>query len=130
MLDRYGLKLDWWGQAVLNPSRDRVRYVTLDEEHLFVQATSGVVTAFDNETGRKLWAQQLGPHDSPSFPATSNKNDLLVVSGMMLYSMDKFRGDVNWQVRLPKLPSTSPAADAEHAAGMHPHDAADRHGER
>ncbi len=111
MLDRYGLELAWWSQAVMKPSRDRVRYVTIDEENVYVQATSGVVTAFDNETGRRLWARQLGPRDAPSYAAASNKDDVMVVAGMTLFSVEKFRGGIKWQVRLPKQPSTSPAVD-------------------
>ena len=57
-LGRYGLERAWWGQATLNPTRDTVRHLTVDEENVYVQATSGVVTAFDNETGKRLWAVQ------------------------------------------------------------------------
>ena len=105
------LEIAWWNQAVLNPGRDKVRFVTIDEENVYIQATSGVVTGFDNEIGRRLWARQLGPRDAPSFQATSNVDDVMIVSGMTISSIEKFGGGVNWQVRLPKQPSASPAAD-------------------
>ena len=68
LLGRYGLERAWWGQATLNPTRDKVRHMTVDEENVYVQATSGVVTAFNNETGKRLWAVQLGRRDLASYP--------------------------------------------------------------
>src|SRR5437764_15355661 len=81
-LSRYKLKRAWWGNATLNPSRDKVLFLTVDDENLYVQASSGIVTAFDNETGRRLWASQLGRQDDYAFPAAVNSDVLLVVSGM------------------------------------------------
>jgi outer membrane protein assembly factor BamB len=111
MLERHGLEMVWWSQATLNASRDTVRHFTVDEDLLYVQATSGVVTAFDNETGKRLWSIQLGRTDHPSFPVTSNDRMAMVVAGMEMYALNKFTGKILWQLRLPGMPSTSPAAD-------------------
>lgn len=111
-LNRLGLERMWWGQTVLNPSRDTVSHITLDEEMLYVQATSGTMTAFDSETGARRWVIQLGRGDGPQFPAISNEDTVMVVVGTSIFAVDKATGVVAWKLRLPGQPSTSPAADA------------------
>ena len=111
LLGRYGLERAWWGQATLNPTRDKVRHMTVDEENVYVQATSGVVTAFNNETGKRLWAVQLGRRDLASYPLATNEDFALVAVGMNLYALDKFSGELLWELKLPAHPSTSPAMD-------------------
>ena len=114
LLARYGLELAWSNQAVMNPTRDKVSHITVDEENVYVQSSSGSVTTFDSETGKQLWARQLGQRDSPQYPAVSNTDNVMVVSGITLYSIEKFGGDIQWKIDLPKVPSTSPAADETH----------------
>ena len=110
-LNRFGLKRAWWAQTNLTPSRDSIRHIVVDEENLYVQATSGLVTAFDNQTGRQLWSAQLGRRDQSSFPAVSNNELVLFCTGIRLYAVAKFEGDIIWELNLPGHPSTSPAID-------------------
>jgi outer membrane protein assembly factor BamB len=110
-LSQYGLEVAWSGQAVLNPSRDKVQHIALDEQMVYVQGTNGVVTAFDSETGERVWALQLGRFDEPSFPAISNEESVLIVIGPYLYGVDKASGNMMWKIRLPGAPSTGPSTD-------------------
>lgn len=110
-LSRFGLERAWWGQATLNPSRDKVRYVSIDEESVFIVSTSGVVTAFDSETGQKRWATLLGRYDQPGFPVVSNENLALVVMGSTLFGIEKRSGKTAWTLTLPGQPSTAPGVD-------------------
>ena len=110
-LSLLGLERAWWGQATLNPSRDKVRYVTIDEDIVYVQATSGTTTAFNSETGERLWATQLGRFDQPSFPAVSNEDLALVIVGSTMYGVDKQTGRTIWTLVLPGQPSTAPSVD-------------------
>ena len=111
VLSRYGLEVAWTGQAVINPGRDKVSHVVMDEELVFVQGTNGVITAFDSETGRQHWSVRVGRYDEPNFPAVTNEEVCLVVSGLYMYGLDKRTGDILWRLRLPSVPSTGPAAD-------------------
>ncbi len=111
MLARYGLVRAWWGQATLNPTRERVRYLVVDEDTLYVQSELGIVTAFDAESGRRLWAIRLGRSDLPSLPLVSNNDTVLVVVGIHLYALNKLDGEPLWELRLPGYPSTSPGVD-------------------
>ena len=93
-LARFGLERAWASQATIEIGRDVVRYMVLDEDNLYVQTSGGTVTAFDNETGKKRWALQLGDKDEPSFAATSNDEMVLIIAGIHMYSIEKFSGDL------------------------------------
>ena len=114
-LSPLGLERAWWGQAVLNPRRDTIRHISVDEDVAYVQATSGALTAFDSETGQKLWATQLGQFDEPSYPAVANDNIALVVVGSAMYGLEKKTGKIAWKLILPGPCSTEPAIDDDHA---------------
>jgi outer membrane protein assembly factor BamB len=110
-LSRFGLERAWWGQATLNPSRDKVRHVSIDEEAVYIISSSGIVTAFDSETGQKRWAVLLGRVDQPSYPVVSNETLALVVVGSTLYAVDKNSGSTVWTLGLSGQPTASPGVD-------------------
>lgn len=114
LLDRFGLERAWWSQATLRAGRDKLEHLTHDEDLVYVQSSSGLVTAFDAETGRRAWAHQLGRRDQHSQPITSNEGVALAVHGLHMYAIQKSNGDVLWTVRLPGAASTSPSADRNH----------------
>lgn len=110
-LSRFGLERAWWGQATLNKNRDKVRHVSIDEEMVFVLSTSGLITAFESETGKHRWALLLGRHDEPGYPVVSNEKLAMVVIGSSLYAIDKRSGQIVWTLDLPAQASTSPGVD-------------------
>ncbi|HEY0984700.1 MULTISPECIES: outer membrane protein assembly factor BamB family protein [unclassified Schlesneria] len=110
-LTRIGLERAWWGQAVTNPHRDKVKHVSIDETIVYVQSSSGVTTAFDAENGQQLWAVQLGRFDQPSFAAISNETEAMIIVGSTMYGLDKRTGRTIWTLVLDGQPSTGPAAD-------------------
>ena len=110
-LARFGLKMAWWGRAAVDPGREKVDFVVNDEELVFVRSTAGIITAFDAETGRKAWSTLVGRPDQQSYAPVSNSGQLLVSVGLNLYSINKRNGDVLWELKLPKHPSSPPAVD-------------------
>ena len=113
-LSRLGLERAWWAQAVINPHRDKVKHVAIDEDMIYVQASSGVTTAFDAETGQQLWAVQLGRFDQPSFAAISNESEAMIIVGSTMYGLEKRTGKTIWTLILYGQPSTGPAVDEKH----------------
>ena len=111
MLNRLGLTRSWWSHATINSKRDKLLYMVVDETHLFLQSSSGTITAFDTETGRYLWTRMIGAADRGMFPATSNDELLFVVNGLRLFAVRKDTGDVKWQLQMPGMPASSPVAD-------------------
>lgn len=110
-LNQFGLEMYWWGQATLNPKRDVVKNVMIDEEGVVVQASSGMITAFDSETGEKLWSNLIGRSDQAGFRPVANGDLILVINGLSMYALQRRTGDIVWQIGLPKYPSTGPAID-------------------
>ena len=112
-LNQHGLTMAWWGRSVIDSKRDRVRFITADEQNVYVQSSSGIVTTFAGETGRRLWANLIGEPEQMSFAAATNDDQLLIAIGMNVYSLDKSNGELRWQLRVPKHPSASPEVDAD-----------------
>ena len=110
-LKQYGLEMYWWGQATLNPKRETVKNVMIDEEGVIVQASSGMITAFDSETGQKLWSNLIGRYDQAGFKPVANGDLILVINGLSMYAINRRTGDIKWQIGLPQYPSTGPAMD-------------------
>jgi len=111
MLNRYGLTKSWWSHGTINSQRDKLRYMVVDETHLFLQSSSGIITAFDADSGRHLWTKQIGASDRSIYPASSNDELLFVVNGTRLFAIRKSTGDTLWQLGMPGMPASSPAAD-------------------
>ncbi len=110
-LARYGLTRAWWGQAVIDPAFDRVLHFTADEDNVYVQTQAGIMTAFQAETGRRLWSVLVGATNRISLPVSTNETQALVTVGLNLYSLNKFTGEIEWELELPHHPSTSPEVD-------------------
>jgi hypothetical protein len=111
MLGRLGLQRAWWAHASLDALRDRVKYFLSDEQDTFVQSATGIVTAFDNANGHRLWSVQVGDEHEMRFPAITNERFVLIISGTTMYALDKRNGDVAWQVTIPTAASTAPGID-------------------
>jgi outer membrane protein assembly factor BamB len=113
-LSRLGLERAWWAQAVINPQRDKIRHISIDEDIIYLQASSGVTTAVDAETGQQLWAVHLGRFDPSSFPAISNEDQAMIIVGSTMYGLEKRTGKTLWTLLLRGQPSTGPAVDEKH----------------
>jgi outer membrane protein assembly factor BamB len=111
MLGRLGLQRAWWAYATLDPLRDRVKYFLSDEQDTFVQSATGIVTAFNNANGHRLWSVQVGNALEMRFPAVANERFVIIISGTTMYALNKLNGDVAWQVDIPTAASTAPGID-------------------
>lgn len=107
-LQSIGLEARWRNQATLDIGRDSVAHVTNDENNIYVQSTSGVLTAFDAENGNKLWTAQVGRNDEPAMALTSNDDIVVILVGPVIYGFNKFTGRSVIQHRLTGQPSASP----------------------
>ena len=110
-LSRLGLERAWWAQAVMNPNRDKIQHVVVDEDTVYVQTSSGLMTAFDGEIGRQKWTVRLGKYDQPSSKPISNEEETMVAVGSTIYGMDKSTGRILWTLPLEKEAVTGATAD-------------------
>lgn len=110
-LSRLKLTRMWWGNSMLNSTRDKLDFLNLDDNLLFAHSSSGILTCFDAETGRRIWSTNLGGADEPAFPPATNDSLVIIPSGSSLIALNKFTGDIVWQFGLPRSPSTAPIMD-------------------
>ncbi len=110
-LNRYGLEVGWVGQATLEVGRDKIQNITIDERSIVALSSTGMVTMFDSETGEKLWTNRIGRGNQTTFDPVMNDEEVLIVSGMTLFSIGRARGDIKWNISLPQMASTAPTAD-------------------
>ena len=71
-LARNGLKMAWWGRAAIDPRREKVDFVTNDEDMVFIRSTTGIITAFEIETGKRVWSTLVGRPNQQAFRPESN----------------------------------------------------------
>lgn len=110
-LNPVGLTRAWWAHSVTNSLRDKLLHLTLDDRNLYAQSTNGAVTCFDNETGQRRWAVQLGLADNPILPLTTNSTYVFAANGSKLYCLQKTNGNIVWELTFPGSPSVAPAVD-------------------
>ncbi len=115
MLGRLGLQRAWWAHASIDSSRDRLKYFISDERITLAQSETGMVSAFDNANGHRLWAVQVGDPHEVRFRAVTNDHLVLLISGANMYALNKFTGDVAWMVKVPTAVSTPPGLDETRA---------------
>ncbi len=110
-LNQYGLTMMWWGRAVIDASRDKVLFLTADEQNVYLQASSGIITTFGGEGGKRLWSNLIGRPDQVGYPVSSNDEQVLLAVGLKVFSLDKSTGELLWELRIPDHPSASPEVD-------------------
>jgi hypothetical protein len=110
-----GLERAWFGQAQVDISRHRMRGWKLDKDMLFAVSSSGIIHAFNAETGETLWTAQPGPLDQPAFGPAVNDKHVAIVSGGVLYVLDRANGKFLWSRPLGSAPAGAPALSEDHA---------------
>lgn len=108
-----GLERAWFGQAQVDSSRHRVQDWKLHRDMLFAVSTSGLIHAFNAETGETLWTAQPGPLDRAALGPAVNDNYVAVVSGAVLYVLDRTNGKLLWSRPLGSAPAGAPALSEE-----------------
>ena len=106
-----GLERAWWGQAPVSYGRDRIKRIFTDEDNVYTISRQGLVTAFDAETGQRLFSTLLGNDSTEAEAPTTNATTFLIPIGMTLVALDKFSGNELWKLNLDGQPSCGPGAD-------------------
>jgi outer membrane protein assembly factor BamB len=92
LVARKGLERAWHTQVDLDAARDRMSYVLLDQDWLFVQSERGLVQVLDAETGVTIWSEMIGEPDYPTLPLAANDRFVVVINGSTLYLLDRSNG--------------------------------------
>jgi outer membrane protein assembly factor BamB len=111
--ERHGLTRPWFTQVELDQARAQLNDVVLHEGTLFAQTDRAMVQAIDAETGRTLWAKQVGLRGHPSLPPGANRHVVAIINGSRLYLLDRFNGDLLWEKELDGSPGAGPDLSAQ-----------------
>src|SRR5262249_30825162 len=106
---RHGLARGWFAQVASARATGPITHIHHDEGLLVAQTAGGMMTALDAETGRILWALQVGPRNHLSSEAAVNPEYVAVVNGSVLYVLDRASGRLLWQKQLSGSPGAGPA---------------------
>ena len=112
---RYGLTRKWFAQVGSPQVTGRLEHVNFDDGLLLTQSTRGLVTALDAETGRTLWATQVGDRDGSCTEPAANDKFIVVLNGSTLYVLDRKDGGVLWRKQTRGAPGAGPGVTDTHA---------------
>jgi outer membrane protein assembly factor BamB len=111
VLDRLNLRMAWSASVPMDGRRDGFASIQFNNGQVIAQTRSGVISAFDAETGKALWSVTAGKAYDTSFPPTFNSKSVLVVNGVHLAAIDRNTGALQWQHRMLIGVSAAPVAD-------------------
>jgi hypothetical protein len=101
---RHGLTRAWFTQIQMDPGRTRLKDVVLHEGILYVQTNRAVVHAIDAETGKTVWAKEVGRPNHPSLTPSAGEDLLAVINGSRLYVCNRYNGNLLHEILLDKVP--------------------------
>lgn len=76
---------------------------------LLITTDVGIVQALDAETGKSLWATQVGRRDYPTLTPTITEKYVLIINGTVIYALDAANGQIVWQRNAVGVPSAGAA---------------------
>ena len=112
---RYGLTRAWYAQVGSQRATGPLEFVNYDEGMLLVQSSRGMLTAIDGQTGRTLWATQVGARDGSSSEPAANDKHVVVVNGSSIYVVNRADGSIQWQRQVIGAPGAGPGVSRTHA---------------
>ncbi|MEX2317104.1 MAG: PQQ-binding-like beta-propeller repeat protein [Pirellulales bacterium] len=112
---RYGLTRAWYAQVGSQQVTGTLAHVNYDEGMLLVQSSRGMLTAVDGETGRTLWATQVGARDRSSSEPAANDKYVVVLNGSSIYVVNRADGSIQWQRQVIGAPGAGPGVSRTHA---------------
>ena len=113
VLNRLNLKLGWHTFLPVEDSRDGLATVQAQGDRVYVQLRNGAVLGVNAETGQTLWRTRTGPAYKVTQPLGFNHDTVFGVNGTRLFALDKNTGRLRYDINLPNVPTTPPAADSE-----------------
>ena len=111
--NRHGLTRPWFTQVELDGSRGRICDIVLEGGILYAQTDTAMLHAIDAETGKTLWAKQIGRPRHPSLTPGANRDLLGIINGSRLYVVNRYNGDLLYETEVNGAPGAGPALSAK-----------------
>jgi outer membrane protein assembly factor BamB len=112
---RCGLTRAWVTQAQVDAGNGRLQSLVLCEGSLYSQSSRATLEAIDAETGQRLWSKLVGISHYPSLPPGACRDLVAVVNGSKLFVLNRYNGDILFQVDVDGVPGGGPALSAKRA---------------
>ena len=112
---RHGLARPWYTQIQMDRGQGRVRHVVLHDGALYVASDRAMVHAIDAETGKTLWAKQIGRPDHPTMRPGLSNDLLAIVNGSQLYVVNRYNGDLLYKTEVGGAPGAGPGVSEKRA---------------
>jgi outer membrane protein assembly factor BamB len=94
--------------------KDGIATMQLLDDLLIVQLRSGVVAAFDPDTGAVRWVARFGSNYPPVVPlVAADDRYVFVVRDVRLAAFNRVGGQLEWSFEFPTIPSSPPATDGD-----------------
>lgn len=111
-LARVGLERHWMAPVPI-VSTERLLGISIADGLLFAQTSDGNVYAYDAESGRRLWAADLGRRVGFTRPASVNSRLVFVTNSNYLFALDRQTGRIVWAQDLFIMPASATACDED-----------------
>ncbi|MEN0110172.1 MAG: PQQ-binding-like beta-propeller repeat protein, partial [Planctomycetota bacterium] len=83
-----GMTRAWFTQAALDPTQDEVVGAAVDDDAIYLLASTGTLQAIDRHTGATRWSSRLDPTGSPPFGPSVRAGRVAAVVGAVLHVVD------------------------------------------
>ena len=110
-----GLELAWWAVAAVPAGRGKISVLTADEDAVFVQTNTNLLTAINLTTGARKWVARIGREGQSAVavsttPAVDGQNlgddpmpgMVIACVGRTAYGLNKDTGEILWELPLPE----------------------------
>ncbi len=113
-LDAANLKTEWTTAIPVMGQQDGVALIQVaDNNQLFVRTKAGLLLALDAKTGGTQWSFKFDSVNAPVYPVAFGDRHVVAVNLVTLYCFHRYSGLVEFQYRLPLVPSSAPSLDRD-----------------
>jgi hypothetical protein len=113
-LDPVNLKLEWSTAVPVIGKQDGVALIQVaDNNQIFVRTKAGLLLAMDAKTGGTQWSFKFDSVNAPVYPVAYSDTHVVAVNLVTLYCFHRYSGLVEFQYRLPLVPSSAPSLDRD-----------------
>lgn len=114
VLDSANLKTEWTAAIPVAGKQDGVSLIqVVDGNQIFVRTKGGLLLALDAKTGSTQWSIKFNSTNAPVYPVAVNDRYVVAVNLVTLYCLHRYSGLVEFEYKLPLVPSSAPALDRD-----------------
>lgn len=99
-----GLTRDWYFQVPVDRQRSKLSHMLYDDGVLFLVSDDAIMYAINAETGRFLWATEIGDRYTVILPPVVNSRLVTVINGSTISAFNRYTGTLVWQAICPGEP--------------------------